>query len=618
MTISSRGALRGVNLFGVRLLLLAALVGVTSARAETAPGEPPGPTETSETSETSAPQSAPASAPVAAPTAAPTGAQESVGEPDAGTDTPELTADMVYAVLVGEVAMQRDDPRMAFTHYLLAARLSRDPAMAELAARAGLSLRDPQAAVRATDLWLELEPDSPRARQIAAYAQIDVGDRAAALRSLRDLIRLASDTGQGYMQAAQMLTRVANPAERVAMMRELVADDVEDAQAQYALAMLAAGAADVQSARAHAERAAALRPDWNEPRVFLVRLLVSEQRRDEAVAVLNGFLTAEPDDQELQLLLAQLYIEDKAYDAALAQFDQILKRGPGQPDVLFTAAVLALEVEALDKARDYLTRLRQTGARADDSAFLFGQVEELAGDSELALDWYEQVRGENATNARVRIAGIYAERGEVEQAREIMQQLRDQYPEEVSTLYLIEGELLREQDLSQQALEVYNDGLSVNPDDPDLLYARAMLAVGMDRVDLLEQDLRRILVSDPDHVDALNALGYTLADRTERLAEAQRFIERALQLRPDEPAILDSMGWLLFRQGDAEGAEPYLRQALDAVFDAEIAAHLGEVLWALDKRDEARAIWDRALAEDPKDEYLLRTIGRHRITQSGS
>jgi tetratricopeptide (TPR) repeat protein len=611
MTISSRGALRGVNLFGVRLLLLAALVGVTSARAETAPGEPPVPTETSETS---APQSAPASAPAAAPTAA----QESVGEPDAGTETPELTADMVYAVLVGEVAMQRDDPRMAFTHYLLAARLSRDPAMAELAARAGLSLRDPQAAVRATDLWLELEPDSPRARQIAAYAQIDVGDRAAALRSLRDLIRLASDTGQGYMQAAQMLTRVANPAERVAMMRDLVADDVEDAQAQYALAMLAAGATDVQSARAHAERAAALRPDWNEPRVFLVRLLVSEQRRDEAVAVLNGFLTAEPDDQELQLLLAQLYIEDKAYDEALAQFDQILKRGPGQPDVLFTAAVLALEVEALDKARDYLTRLRQTGARADDSAFLFGQVEELAGDSELALDWYEQVRGENATNARVRIAGIYAERGEVEQAREIMQQLRDQYPEEVSTLYLIEGELLREQDLTQQALEVYSDGLSVNPDDPDLLYARAMLAVGMDRVDLLEQDLRRILVSDPDHVDALNALGYTLADRTERLAEAQRFIERALQLRPDEPAILDSMGWLLFRQGDAEGAEPYLRQALDAVFDAEIAAHLGEVLWALDKRDEARAIWDRALAEDPKDEYLLRTIGRHRITQSGS
>jgi tetratricopeptide (TPR) repeat protein len=525
---------------------------------------------------------------------------------------------MVYAVLVGEVAMQRDDPRMAFTHYLHAARLTQDPSMAELAARAGLSLRDPQATVRATALWQSLQPDSPRARQIAAYAQIDLGDRAAALASLRDLIRLTSDAGQGYMQAAQMLTRVADPAERVAMMRDLVADDAEDAEAQYALAMLAAGASDVESARAHAEHAAALRPDWNEPRVFLVRLLVSEQRREEAMSVLNGFLAARPDDQELQLLLAQLYIDDNAYDAALALFEKILDRNPDQPDVLFTAAVLALEMEALDKARDYLMRLRQTGARADDAAFLLGQVEEQAGDSALALDWYEEVGGDNATNARVRIAGIHAERGEVEQAREIMQQLRDQYPDELPALYLIEGELLREQDLGQLALEAYNNGLSAHPDDPDLLYARAMLAVGMDRVDLLEQDLRRILISDPDHVDALNALGYTLADRTERLGEAERFIERALQLRPDEPAILDSMGWLLFRKGDAEAAEPYLRQALDAVFDAEIAAHLGEVLWALDKRDEARAIWDRALAEDPNDEYLLRTIGRHRITQSGS
>jgi len=617
MTNLPRGALGGAKLLGARLLLVAALAGVTAATAETAPDEPPS------GSETSAPQSVPATDSAAGPegvsepVAAQHGAQPGAGLDD-DSDTHELTADMIYAVLVGEVAMQRDDPRMAFTHYLHAARLSRDPAMAELAARAGLSLRNPQATVRATGLWQELEPESTRARQIAAYVQIDVGDRAAALASLRDLIRLSSDTGQGYIQAAQMLTRVADPAERMTMMRDLVADDVDDAQGQYALAMLAAGAADVEAARTHAERAAALRPNWNEPRIFLVRLLVSEQRRDEAVSVLKGFLAAEPDNPELQLLLAQLYVDNKDYTAALAQFDEILSRGPGQSDVLFTAAVVALEVEALDKARDYLTRLRQTGARADDSAFLLGQVEELAGDSGLALDWYEQVRGENATNARVRIAGIYAERGEVEQAGEIMQQLRDQYPGESTALYLIEGELLREQDLEQQAFKVYSDGLSAKPDDPDLLYARAMLAVGMDRVELLEQDLRRILVSDPDHVDALNALGYTLVDRTERLGEAQRFIERALQLRPDEPAILDSMGWLLFRQGDAEGAEPYLRQALEAAFDAEIAAHLGEVLWALDKRDEARAIWERALAEDPKDEYLLRTIGRHRITQSGS
>jgi tetratricopeptide (TPR) repeat protein len=143
-----------------------------------------------------------------------------------------------------------------------------------------------------------------------------------------------------------------------------------------------------------------------------------------------------------------------------------------------------------------------------------------------------------------------------------------------------------------------------------------MLAVGMDRVDLLEQDLRHILIEDPDHADALNALGYTLADRTDRLAEAYRFIQRALQLRPDEPAILDSMGWVLYRMGQADAAEPYLRKALEENFDAEIAAHLGEVLWELGRQDEARKVWQRALDEDPEHEYLLRVLGRYRFSLS--
>ena len=546
-------------------------------------------------------------------------APEAAGET---TETPasphrvELTPDLVYAVLVGEIAVQRGDNRMAFTHYLQAARLARDPELAELAARAALSLSDPAAATRATDLWVELAPDSAKARQIAAYAKIDAGDRAAALADLRELVRLAPNRGQGYMQAAQMLTRLSDSAERLSMMNELVAGDEDDADAQFALANLAAAADDLHAARAHAERAAELRPHWNSPRTFLVRLLVSEDRRDEAVSVLDGYLAAEPDDQELQLLRAQLYMEAEDYDAALALFDKMLAAGPGQPDVLFAAAVLSMQAKAWDRARDYLNRLRETGSRDDDAAFLLGQVEESAGNQDLALDWYAKVDGENATNAQVRIAGIYADRGEMPRAREILQQLRDQYPTDATTFYLIEGQLLKEHDQKQEAMDVYTSALTAKPDDADLLYARAMLAVGIGQVDILERDLRQILVSDPDHVDALNALGYTLADRTDRLDEAFSLIQRAIQLSPDEPAILDSMGWVLYRKGNAAAAEPYLRKALDAAFDPEIAAHLGEVLWALGKRDEARKVWEHALAEDPKHEYLLRVVGRHPLSQN--
>ncbi|MCF7991757.1 MAG: tetratricopeptide repeat protein [Thiohalocapsa sp.] len=527
-----------------------------------------------------------------------------------------LSAELVYSVLVGEIAVQRGDHRTALEHYSDAARLSQEPVLAELAARAALSAGDSDAAIAAARLWVDIAPESLKARQIAAYAQIDAGDTDAALAELRELVKRAPSRGLGYMQAAQLMARVTDADKRLQLMQALVGEDSDDADGQYALATLAAAAERNEQAQVYAERAAELRPGWNKPRLFLIRLLVAADRRDDALAVLDEFLASEPDDQELQMLRAQFHIEAEEYSEALAIFDAILDAGPGQSDVLFAAAVLALEVEALDQARDYLTTLRETGQRGSDTAFMLGQVEEAAGNPQEAMRWYGEVRGENATNARVRIAGIHADSGDVARAREILQQLRDQFPSDVTTLYLIEAELLRERDMEQQAIDVYTTALDAKPDNPDLLYARAMLAIGMDRIDTLERDLRRILITDPDHVDALNALGYTLADRTERLDEAYSLIQRALQLSPDEPAILDSMGWVLYRMGKLDAAEPYLRRALDAVFDAEIAAHLGELLWAQGKRDEAREVWERALDEDPEHEYLLRVLGRHRFTHS--
>ncbi|MFW6258477.1 MAG: tetratricopeptide repeat protein [Halochromatium sp.] len=543
---------------------------------------------------------------------------ESPLESPVAESPPGLSSDLIYAVLVAEVALQRGDYDAAFEYFLRAAELAREPRLAERAVRSALNAKRSTAARRALELWTELEPDAPKAHQLAAFLALEAGDEEQALAALERVIELAGVPGQGYLQAAQILGRLPDPADRLRVMRTLVEtlDAEDDADAQFALATLAAAADNDAAAMELAERAAELRPGWREPRLFLVRLLVRRERIEQAQTRLDRYLAEAPADRELMLMKAQLHMDAEEPEQALAVFDELLEEDPERPDVLMAAAVLALETRELDKARDHLEALQRLEQRPHDVAFLLGQVEEQAGNHDDALAYYAQVRGQNRTSAQVRIASLYAEEGEIERARELLQQLRDRSPGQAVTLYLIEAELLRAQELDERALEVYDEALEEHPDNADLLYARAMLAVAMDDVAMLERDLRRILVDDPDHVDALNALGYTLADRTDRLDAALAFIERALQLRPEDPAILDSMGWVLYRKGQPESAEDYLRRALAHGFDAEIAAHLGEVLWSLGRREEAREVWGHALDEAPEHEYLLRVLNRFRFSHT--
>jgi tetratricopeptide (TPR) repeat protein len=582
-------------------------------------------------------QSSPATAQPLDPGAGPApAATQSVAEPDRGgavvvseplegavskplvSEPPEeLSAELVYATLVAEVALQRADFEAAFEYFLHAAKLAREPSLAERAVRSAMNSQRPEAARQAIDLWMQLEPDAPKPHQLSAFLALQDDDRGTALASLQRVIELAGVPGQGYLQAAQILGRVPNPSDRLALMHDLVKalDGDEDPDAQFALATLAAAADRYQEAATLAGRAAALRPGWTEPKLFQVQLLVSQEQSDQALAALERYISEAPEDADLKAMKAQLLIDAEQSEQALVVFNELLERSPERADLLFAAAVLAIEIEDLDAARDYLERLRTLGERPSDVAFLLGQIEEQAGNHEAALALFEEVRGQNRTNAQVRIARLWAKQGHLERARELFQQLRDQYPGETSAFYLIEAEMLRDQGLTEMALAVYNQALGEEPENADLLYARAMLAVGMGQVAMLERDLRQILMTDPDHVDALNALGYTLADRTDRLDAAKSFIERALQLRPDDPAILDSMGWVLYRQGQPAAAEEYLRRALAQGFDAEIAAHLGEVLWMLGRQEEARAVWGHALEEAPEHEYLRRVLSRFDFPQ---
>ncbi|MEA3276928.1 MAG: tetratricopeptide repeat protein, partial [Pseudomonadota bacterium] len=482
-------------------------------------------------------------------------------EPETG-----LTPDLVYAVLVGQIAAERGNHRMAFTHFLEGARLARDPELAELATRSALLLDEADAVQQAIDAWLELEPDSLGAHQIAAYVRLDADDVEGALAHLRKLIALAAEDGSdGFMRAARLVSKLRPPERRLELMETLTADEPENADAWFARAIVAAGAERYDEAAEAARQASELRPGWNEPRIFLVQLLLTRGDREQARETLEVFVAENPQDQGLRLLYAQFLVEEKEFSHARDLFEYMLLDTPKEPDVLFALGVLSLQLEDLAAARDYFTRLRDTGQRQDDSAYYLGQVEEFAENLESAVSWYTKVDGEHALDARVRIARVRADQGEVERAREILQQLRDQWSDDAVTLYLIEAELLRDIDLQREAMAVYDEAVDAFPDDPDLLYARALLAAGMNRLEILERDLKAIIERDPHHAEALNALGYTLADQTDRFDEALAFIERAFSLKPEDPAVLDSMGWVQYRLGNNEKALGYLREALGSL-----------------------------------------------------
>lgn len=528
-----------------------------------------------------------------------------------------LDAEQVFAVLAGEIAGRRGDMATAFAYYLKAAELTRSARMAELAVGAAVSGGDDASAERGVRLWLTLAPDAAAAHQVAAFLRIKAGDQDGALIHLERLVEQSSGVAESaYAQAIAIIARAPDPRTRVALMEALIDRFPESADAEQSLAMVAASASEFERAETAARRAIELRSDWVTPRLFLVKLLLSEGKKPQARALLEEYVAHSPGERALGMLYGQFLVEEQDFAHARKVFERLSLAQPKDPDLLFALGVLSLQLDDPTAAETYFTRLYATGERQSDAAFYLGRVAERARDVAAALDWYGKVSGANYADAQVRVALLLAKRGEVARAREILQRLRGQSPEDAVALYMLEAEILNDVGRADEAMGVYGAALDAFPDDDNVRYARALYAVKRGQLQLAEDDLRRIIAANPKHADALNALGYTLADRTSRYEEARAYIERAYALAPNEPAILDSMGWISFRLGHYEVAREFLQRALDKLDDGEIAAHLGEVLWAMDRRADAWSVWDAALKAHPGHEYLQGVVGRYRISKS--
>jgi tetratricopeptide (TPR) repeat protein len=528
----------------------------------------------------------------------------------AGIASAEPTDDGLESLLQGEFALQEGDAASAAQGYLAAAEASRDPALAERAAQIALLANDFPAARRALARWRLLQPAAKGLLPAEARLALQQDDAATALRALRELLA-APGRWRGAVQA--LATGGKTPATRK-VMAELVQQDALPAELDAWLAFggLAQRIEAKEIGAELAQRAVLRFPE--EPRAWLWQA-EEAQRREDASGAREAIAKATalgPLDASTRLAVAaQLDAlgDPLAAAAALAAGDQDDTTLAGR------AAYLARAED--ENALQELYKLAAADAKDATPArlFLLGQLSELQEKPEQALAWYEQIEdGLQREQAQLRIAVLLDKMQRLDEAIARLRELQasdSEYGEVLRDAYLLEAELLIGRERGDDALDAYGRGLQIFEDDPELLYSRALAHERFNRLDGAEADLRRLIEIDPENADALNALGYTLADRTNRYQEALALIERALKLKPDTPAIVDSLGWVLYRLGRTSEALPHLKRAFELQRDAEVAAHLGEVLWVSGDKDEAKAVWRVGRELDPDNRVLKQTLERY-------
>jgi tetratricopeptide (TPR) repeat protein len=524
----------------------------------------------------------------------------------------DLTETVLYEFLLAEIATQRGDVGLAAQAYVDLAKRTRDPRIARRATEVAMYARMSSAAVEAARVWQETEPQSTRARQALAGLLINAGRYDEAQPQFEKL--LADGVAKPAETFAQLGRALANAQDKTAalkLVRALAQRYPRVPQAHFAVAQTAAAAGEDELASAEVRQAEELRPDWDSAVLFEAQLL-QRKSPEAAAARLQGFLQRYPDSREVRLNYARLLVSQKKLAEARGEFRRLLSAYPDNTDVTFAVALLSLQLDDYDAAEASLKQLLRSNYRDKNGVRLYlGQIAEERKNLPEALRWYDEVTdGEHYLDARIRYAQVLSKQGKLDAARDRLHQTEPQNSQQRVQLILAEVQLLRDANQPKAAFDMVQQALDRQPNQPDLLYDHAMLAEKLDRMDVLETSLRKLIALRPDYAHAYNALGYSFADRNERLPEARELIEKALKLSPDDSFIIDSMGWVLYRQGNTKDALQWLQKAFAARPDAEIAAHLGEVLWALGRRDEAERVLSDAAKKDPGNEAVVNTRKR--------
>jgi tetratricopeptide (TPR) repeat protein len=521
-----------------------------------------------------------------------------------------FSQETLFALLTAELAGQRNRFDIALGNYVQQANATGDAGVAERAFRIAEYLGAEQAALDSALIWARNAPSNIDAQRAAAVQLARAGRYDESMTYMEQVLQRQGDTHFDFLALSAAET---DPDTRAGLLQgfdRLLIKNPDNSQLLFGKAILLQQDGRAEEALKLLEDSAASTNEVS-PILLRARLLQSLGRGNEALPLLQKGIRKNPEDKRLRLTYARLLVEQDRLDDAKGEFSKLVQENPNDDDLRFSLALVCLEAEAWEEAIVYLEELVERRSHVDAAHYNLGRAYEALNDTDSALQEYRLVGPSNDyLPAQQRQAELLFAQQRSEEASARLAQARDAQPDYAIQLYLIEAEGLSNRRQVETAWKVINDGLEQYPNDLNLLYTRAMLAEKRDDLAQLETDLRYIIKREPEHAMALNALGYTLADRTTRYEEARELIEKAHQLNPNDPAILDSLGWVNYRLGNLDEAERLLRQALEKFPDHEVAAHLGEVLWAQGKQREARRIWRDALSETPDSPILRDTLLR--------
>ena len=542
--------------------------------------------------------------------------------PQEKKDLPDvpLTSQIVFQVLAAEIALQRDQPAPAYQTYLALARDTHDPRMAERAAQIALGAQSPSDALAAAQLWHEYAPSSERAVQLDASLLVLSGkpDQAEPLLA-GELAKVPADSrGSALLALQTLISRGPNRVGGLQVLQDLLKNDMGTAEAQLAIGRQQLLADDRPGARASFEQALKLKPDFLPAALALGQMGPDE--RKEATASFESYVKQHPKERDARLALAQLYLSGDRLDDAQKQFEFLRAMDQQDPMPLLALGLIKVQQKQYDAAQKYLTQYaglaeKTPGADPGQAYLYLAQLALEQKHEDDAAKWLDKVpqSSQQYVTARVTRAQLLAGKGKVDEARKMLADVQTDDPRELAQIARTDAAILFDAKRYPEAQARLQEANEAFPNDPEIQYDYAMAAEKNHHYELMESVLRKVMQEQPDNPQAYNALGYSLADRNQRLDEANKLIEKASALAPNDAFIMDSLGWVKYRQGDTADATKLLKRAYEIQPNAEIGAHLGEVLWKSGDQKQALEAWRRAHRLEPDNQTLVKTLERFQV-----